>query len=117
MSADPQRPEDQDRAQRRAHGIYGAGEGSSNFHAGSSMLSGLILYGGLGWLLDRWWGTSFALPVGILLGAGLSFWSMWFRYGVDRSAAGSTAAAGESALPSAVGRTPSHPDRPMEDDL
>ena len=106
-----------DREERHAHGIFGAGEGSSNFHAGSSMLSGLILYGGIGWVLDRWWGTSFALPVGILLGAGLSFWSMWFRYGVDRSARRTDVNPGSSNLPSAVGRPTPDPDRPMEDDL
>ncbi len=110
-------PEDDPSTSRRAHGILGGGEGSSSFHAGSSMLSGLILYGGIGWLLDRWWGTSFALPLGILLGAGLSFWSMWFRYGVDRSDAGTLGAPSTSALPSAVGRPPHDPDRPMEDDL
>lgn len=117
MSAELQSPEEQDRARRRAHGVYGAGEGASNFHAGSSMLSGLLLFGGLGWLLDRWWGTSFALPIGVLLGAGLAFCSMWFRYGVVRPRDRDDVATAGSAQPSAVGRPPSEPDRPMEDDL
>lgn len=58
---------------------------TGGFHAGSTMFAGLLLYGGIGWLLDRWLGTGWLLPVGILVGAALSIVSLWFRYGVDRS--------------------------------
>lgn len=63
---------------------FGEVSDTSSFHAGSTMFAGLLLYGGIGWLLDRWLGTGWLLPVGILLGAGLSFWTLWLRYGVVR---------------------------------
>lgn len=45
------------------------------------MIGGLVVYGGAGWLLDRWLNTSFLLPVGIVLGAGLTVLLLHFRYG------------------------------------
>jgi F0F1-type ATP synthase assembly protein I len=45
------------------------------------LLSGIVVWGGAGWLLDRWLGTSFLLPVGILLGGGLSTYAVYRRYG------------------------------------
>lgn len=45
------------------------------------LLSGPLLYGGVGWSLDRWWQTSFLLPVGIVAGMALSIYLIWFRYG------------------------------------
>ena len=45
------------------------------------LLSGPLLYGGAGWLLDHWLGTSFLLPVGIVGGMALSVYLIWFRYG------------------------------------
>lgn len=45
------------------------------------LLSGPALFGGLGWLLSEWLGTTFFLPVGILLGMALSLYVIWLRYG------------------------------------
>jgi F0F1-type ATP synthase assembly protein I len=45
------------------------------------LLAGPLLYGGIGWGLDHWLGTSFLLPVGILGGVALSLYLIWFRYG------------------------------------
>jgi F0F1-type ATP synthase assembly protein I len=47
----------------------------------SYLLAGLITFGGLGLLLDRWLGTSWLVLVGLLAGAGLAFYLIWFRYG------------------------------------
>jgi F0F1-type ATP synthase assembly protein I len=46
------------------------------------LLSGPLLYGGLGWLADRWLGTFpvFVL-VGILGGVTLALYLVWVRYG------------------------------------
>jgi ATP synthase protein I len=41
------------------------------WHAFGYLTSGVAMYGVLGWLLDRWLGTSFLVAVGILVGAGL----------------------------------------------
>lgn len=47
----------------------------------SYMLSGLLIYGGLGWLGDRYLGTEFLLPIGFLVGMALSFYMIVKRYG------------------------------------
>ncbi|XVQ12416.1 AtpZ/AtpI family protein [Spirillospora sp. CA-255316] len=47
----------------------------------SYVLSGMAVYGGLGWLLDRWWGTSAMFPIGILVGLGLALYLVYHRYG------------------------------------
>lgn len=47
----------------------------------SYLIGGIAVYAGGGWLLDHWLGTSFFLPVGIVLGAGLSVLLLYFRYG------------------------------------
>ena len=47
----------------------------------AEMLAGMLLYGGLGWLGDRFWGINVLLPVGLLLGFGLSIFLVIKRYG------------------------------------
>lgn len=47
----------------------------------SLLISGLIFYGGLGWLLDSWLHTSWLLPVGLILGAGAGIYLVIVRYG------------------------------------
>lgn len=44
------------------------------------LVAGVLLYGGVGWLLDRWWGTSFMVVIGILLGAGLAIFQTFARF-------------------------------------
>ena len=50
------------------------------------LISGPALYGGLGWLADRWLGTApVFLAVGIIGGMVLSLYLVWVRYGaLDR---------------------------------
>jgi ATP synthase protein I len=50
------------------------------------LVSGVLLYGLVGWLLDRWLGTSFLVAIGILLGAVLGTFQTWarFRFPGDR---------------------------------
>jgi len=47
----------------------------------SYLIGGIVVYGGIGFGLDRWLGTPFFLPVGIVLGAGLTILLLHFRYG------------------------------------
>ncbi|GAA1531651.1 hypothetical protein GCM10009678_12300 [Actinomadura kijaniata] len=47
----------------------------------SYILSGMAVYGGLGWLLDRWLGTSALLPIGVLVGLALALYLVYHRYG------------------------------------
>ncbi|MCW2583920.1 MAG: hypothetical protein JWQ53_2710 [Klenkia sp.] len=46
-----------------------------------TLLSGLIVYGGIGWLIDRWLGTTVFTLVGVLAGLGLSIYLVVKKYG------------------------------------
>jgi F0F1-type ATP synthase assembly protein I len=45
------------------------------------LVAGVLLYGGLGYLADRWLGTSFLVVVGILFGATLGIYMTFKRFG------------------------------------
>ena len=47
----------------------------------SYLLAGLITFGGIGLLCDHFLGTSWLVLVGLLTGAALAFYLIWFRYG------------------------------------
>ena len=44
------------------------------WHAHGYLVAGVAFYGFLGWLADRWLGTSFLVVIGILLGAGFGIY-------------------------------------------
>ncbi|HEX2301769.1 MAG TPA: AtpZ/AtpI family protein [Pseudonocardiaceae bacterium] len=46
-----------------------------------TMLSGILVWGGIGWLLDRWWETRFLTPVGMLLGLAAAIYLIVVKYG------------------------------------
>lgn len=52
----------------------------------SYMLGGMILYGGIGWLIGRWTHLAFLFPVGMITGLALSVALIIFR--VTRSGSG-----------------------------
>jgi ATP synthase protein I len=46
------------------------------------VITGPLLYGGLGWLADRWLGTSpWFVLIGLLGGFALAIYVVWVRYG------------------------------------
>jgi hypothetical protein len=45
------------------------------------MLSGMAVWGGVGWLLDRWLDTRVFTPVGIILGVSVAIYLVVARYG------------------------------------
>ena len=47
----------------------------------SYLLSGMLFYGGLGWLISHWTGISLIFPLGMLFGLALSIWLVIYRYG------------------------------------
>jgi ATP synthase protein I len=55
-------------------------QGGDPWHAVGYLTSGVVVYGFLGWLADRWLGTSFLVAVGILAGAGLGLYLTWNRF-------------------------------------
>lgn len=57
------------------------------------LVSGVLLYGMLGWLADRWLGTTFLVGVGIVLGAGFGLYLTWTRFAKHDPSASAPAAA------------------------
>ncbi len=47
----------------------------------SILISGLLFYGGLGWVLDRWLQTSWWLPTGLIVGVIASIYLVIVKYG------------------------------------
>jgi ATP synthase protein I len=50
------------------------------WHAFGYILSGVVVYGVAGWLLDRWLGTTFLVAVGILIGAAFGIYMTYARF-------------------------------------
>ena len=49
------------------------------------LISGPLLFGGLGWLADRWLGVTLFIAIGIIGGMGLSLYTIWLRYGTSQA--------------------------------
>lgn len=45
------------------------------------LISGLLFWGGVGWGVDRWLGTTYFTLVGLLIGAGGALYLVWLRFG------------------------------------
>ena len=45
------------------------------------VVSGVAVYGLVGWGLDQWWNTNFMVAIGIVAGAGLGLWMTWKAFG------------------------------------
>lgn len=63
---------------RRGGGAAGAGEG---WAVVGTLLAGIVVWGGAGWLLDRWLGTSFLVAIGVIVGAAASIYLVVVKYG------------------------------------
>lgn len=59
-------------------------EESAMWNVVSYLISGPVLFGGIGWVLDRWLGTGFFVPTGILAGMFVSLYLVWVRYGTQK---------------------------------
>ena len=74
------------------------------------MLSGIVVWGGVGWLLDRWWGTQFVTLVGAIFGLTVAIYLIVVKYGaVDQPSPGrrpsGTTPGGQRSRPRAQGPT------------
>ena len=74
----PPRGDPRPRPAQPARGGSGADTGWSII---GTMLSGMAVWGGAGWLLDRWLDTKVFVPVGILLGMAVAIYLVVARYG------------------------------------
>lgn len=52
----------------------------------NSMIAGMILCAGIGYLLDRWIGTRFLAALGAVVGLGLSIYVVVVKYGMAEQA-------------------------------
>ncbi len=67
----------------------GRGEGWSGADTAwaitGTLLAGILVWGGVGFLLDRWVGLHWLfLPIGMLVGAGTAIYVVYVRYGRDQ---------------------------------
>jgi F0F1-type ATP synthase assembly protein I len=46
-----------------------------------TLLAGICVWGGVGWLLDLWWGTEFVKAIGVIVGATASVYYVTMRFG------------------------------------
>ena len=74
-----------------------------------TMLSGMAVWGGAGWLLDHWLGTRVFFPVGIIFGMAVAVYLVVVRYGAVEPPSGkrpnSTTPGGRRSRPRAATRT------------
>lgn len=50
------------------------------WHAFGYIVSGVGVYGVLGWLADQWLGTTYLVAIGILVGAGFGIYMTFARF-------------------------------------
>jgi ATP synthase protein I len=50
----------------------------------SYLITGPLIYGGAGWLLDLWLGTTWLVAVGLVVGMGFSLYVIVLRYVAPR---------------------------------
>ena len=68
---------------KRADKQSPSGDGGQNvgMTVFSYLLSGMVVYGGLGWLISRWTGLSLIFPLGMLFGLAVTIGWVIYRYG------------------------------------
>lgn len=67
----------------KQHRIHSQNEENALWSIVGYLISGLLIWGGIGWGLDRWLGTTYLVLIGMLLGAGASIYLVWLRFGRD----------------------------------
>ena len=67
------------------------------WHAFGYLVAGVMVYGFVGWLLDKWWGTSFVVAIGIVFGAGLGIYMTFMRFNRFSTNASATTSTNASA--------------------
>jgi hypothetical protein len=51
----------------------------------STLISGFVVFGGIGWLLDQWWGTRLMTPIGLVVGMSLGIYAVVMQFGRPRT--------------------------------
>ena len=47
----------------------------------TTLIGGFLVWGGVGWLLDHWWGTRLMTPIGLILGMALGIYAVIAKLG------------------------------------
>jgi hypothetical protein len=47
----------------------------------TTLIGGFLVWGGVGWLLDHWWGTRLMTPIGLILGMALGIYAVIAKVG------------------------------------
>ena len=84
MTEPQQQPDDSRQEPTPENPVLSAGKFASDQTSASViayLITGPVVFGGLGVLLDRWLGTSFIVVLGLLGGMALSLYVIWLRYG------------------------------------
>jgi F0F1-type ATP synthase assembly protein I len=74
----PARGEVGPRPARQPHEGSGAETGYAVI---GTLISGMGVWGGVGWLLDQWWDTRVFFPVGVILGMAVAIYLVVARFG------------------------------------
>ena len=79
----PSEPPSEQTPEEKAEALraFNTREQDSAWRAVAYLITGPLLYGGIGYLVDRWLGTNWIVGVGIVGGMALSLYLIWFRYG------------------------------------
>jgi hypothetical protein len=78
---EPTKPQPSERDAAEELRAFNTREQDSAWRAVAYLLTGPLVYGGLGALADQWLGTSWLVGAGIVGGMALSLYLIWFRYG------------------------------------
>ncbi len=68
----------------------------------STLMSGFVVFGGVGWLLDHWWGTRLITPIGLIVGMGLGIYAVVMQFGRPPAPGAASASAASTGVSSAV---------------
>jgi F0F1-type ATP synthase assembly protein I len=67
----------------------------------STLISGFVVFGGIGWLLDRWWDTHLMVPIGLIVGMALSIYAVVMQFGRPDAASSDAVSKAQKAGPAA----------------
>jgi F0F1-type ATP synthase assembly protein I len=76
---------------KRANADSTSSGGDEGWAVLTTLIGGFVVWGGIGWALDRWWGTTFATPVGLIIGMVLGIFAVVARHGGVKAGQPSTA--------------------------
>jgi hypothetical protein len=66
------------------------------------MMSGLAVFGGIGWLLDGWLDSHFWTPIGLIFGMSLGIYAVVMRFGRPEAVEATPASAEKSDMATAL---------------